>query len=61
MEKELITWEISAVYDATGEEVVGFDKTSEGVRTATLKYTDLKAFRTKFPTYLDADDFAIQG
>jgi omega-amidase len=51
----------SAVYDATGEEVVGFETATEGVRTATLKYTELKSFRTKFPTYLDADDFAIQG
>ena len=51
----------SAVYDAKGEEVVAFETATEGVRTATLKYTELKSFRTKFPTYLDADDFAIQG
>ncbi len=51
----------SAVYNAKGETVADFDKPIEGVRTATLKYSELKAFRTKFPTYLDADSFSIQG
>lgn len=51
----------SAVYDAKGEVVANFEKPVEGVRTATLKYSDLKAYRTKFPAYLDADSFSIQG
>lgn len=50
----------SKVINAKGEVVCEFETPVEGVRTATLRQAELKAFRANFPAHLDADSFVIQ-
>ncbi len=49
----------SAVIDFKGNQSF-YQKDTEVIHSQTLKYQELVDFRTKFPAYLDADDFTIE-
>lgn len=49
----------SAVIDMQGNELF-YQKEEQIIKTISLKYSDLKEFRQKFPAYLDADEFEIK-
>lgn len=50
----------SVVYDEKGEKLSSLEPKVEGVEAVKLSLKGLKAYRDKFPVYLDADSFAIQ-
>lgn len=50
----------SCVVDFRGERS-GYQQNEEVIHTENLKKADLSTFREKFPAYLDADPFTIQG
>jgi omega-amidase len=50
----------SAVIDFKGNPVF-YQKNSEVIHSQILSKKDLEDFRTKFPAYLDADDFTVHG
>jgi omega-amidase len=50
----------SAVIDMRGNELF-YKKEEQVIETIILKYADLEEFRTKFPAYMDADEFQILG
>jgi predicted amidohydrolase len=49
----------TAIYDFLGQPIVQACNNKEQVIQATLDFDQLTAFKTKFPTYLDADEFEI--
>ncbi len=50
----------SAVIDMKGDALF-YQKDIEIIETISLKYSELAAFRARFPAYLDADDFEVQN
>ena len=50
---------IEAVIDMQGNELF-YQKEEQVIKTISLKYSELKEFRQKFPAYLDADEFEIK-
>lgn len=50
----------TAVYDFIGQPIATAADNTEQVIYAKLSFSDLSSFKTKFPAYLDADDFDIR-
>ncbi len=50
----------SALYNMKGENMVHFTENEEGTRTNCLDLDALRAFRTKFPAWRDADPFTLK-
>jgi len=50
----------SALYNMKGENIVNFTENEEEIRTACLDLESLRAFRTKFPAWRDADFFTLE-
>ena len=48
------------IYDAKGDKMSTIEHDVEGVDSVKLSLKGLKAYRDKFPVYVDADSFAIQ-
>ncbi|NND76677.1 MAG: amidohydrolase [Flavobacteriales bacterium] len=50
----------SSVVSAKGEHLLTFNKGEENIKSVSVSFTDLLAFRKKFPIGEDTDDFIIQ-
>jgi len=50
----------SAAIDPKGKELAYLEE-EEDIQTISLDYEKMKAFREKFPVYLDADKFEVEG
>ena len=50
----------SAMFSPKGEHLLEFNKGEESVKSVSISYSDLSAFREKFPFGLDTDNFTIQ-
>jgi predicted amidohydrolase len=49
----------TAIYNFLGQPIVQASDNKEQVIRTTLNFDQLAAFKTKFPAYLDADEFKI--
>ena len=50
----------SSLFDARGRVLAKCEDYKDDIQTVSLSWKDLQSFRTKFPVYLDADDFEIK-
>lgn len=50
----------SSLYNMKGENLIHFAEGEEKIHTTTLEITTLQAFRSKFPAWMDADNFSFK-